>query len=96
MKNPIPGFTKLYFLADLSKKVVYFYCSSNGNRSMKVGVPVHGKNNHHLNTNSAGSKCKGFVRCKGFRIPRRRGRKPSGGRQDMILPNFAKKCMKLR
>ena len=33
----------------------------------------------------------------GSRIPRRRGRQPSGGgHQHMILPNFVKNCMKLR
>ena len=32
----------------------------------------------------------------GSRIPRRRGRQPSRGRQHMILPNFVKNCMKLR
>ena len=32
----------------------------------------------------------------GSRIPHRRGRQPSKGRQHMILPNFAKNCMELR
>ena len=32
----------------------------------------------------------------GSRIPRRRGANPPGGRQHMILPNFAKNYMKLR
>ena len=32
----------------------------------------------------------------GSRIPQRRGANPPGGRQHMILPNFAKNCMKLR
>ena len=33
---------------------------------MKVGVPVHVKTYHYLYTNSAGGKCKGFVRWKGL------------------------------
>ena len=32
----------------------------------------------------------------GSRIPRRRGRQSSGGRQHTILPNFPKNCMKLK
>ena len=32
----------------------------------------------------------------GYRIPRRRGRQPLGGRQHTNLPDFPKNCMKLR
>ena len=50
--------------------------------------PVQVKMQHRLRTEARKtSQFRG-----GSRIPRRRGRQPSGGRQHMILPNFVKNC----